>query len=43
LSELFFFALFGASLFVALFAVHSLYSIKIFHSKIKEFLEIIRY
>lgn len=41
--ELFWFAIFWAWLLVATFSFHKLYNIKIFHSKIKEFLEIVRY
>ena len=37
------FALFWASLYILLFALHWMYLIKIFNSKIKEFLEILRY
>lgn len=37
------FALFWASLYIIVFALHSLYKIQLFNSKIAEFLEIIRY
>ncbi len=41
--DLFGFSLFWAGLLLITFTFHNLYSLKIFHSKIKEFLEIIRY
>ncbi len=41
--NLFYFALFWAILYLIIFALHKLYSIKITNSKIKEILEIIRY
>lgn len=41
--DLFYFSLSWALLYVMLFAAHSLYSIKIINSKIKESLDIIRY
>lgn len=42
-SALFDFAIFGAALCVWVFAIHWLYSIKMTHSKLKEFLDIIWY
>ncbi len=41
--DLFGFSLFWAGLLLMTFTFHNLYTLKIFHSKIKEFLEIIRY
>ena len=41
--NLLFFALLWAFLYILVLSIHWLYSIKIFNSKIKEFLEIIRY
>ncbi|QFR39454.1 sugar transferase [Candidatus Gracilibacteria bacterium 28_42_T64] len=37
------FAFFGATLYITVLALHGMYLIKIFNSKIKEFLEILRY
>ncbi|MDD2871074.1 MAG: sugar transferase [Candidatus Gracilibacteria bacterium] len=42
-NSLLLFALFGSMLYLLVFSIHSLYSIKITSSKIKELLEIIRY
>ncbi len=41
--ELLYFSFFGAILYVLLFATHGLYSIQISSSKVKEFLDIVRY
>lgn len=37
------FAVFGGALYIILLATHGLYNIQIYHSKIKEFLDILRY
>ena len=42
-SSLNFFILYGAILYIFLFASHRLYSLQITHSKIQEILDIIRY